>query len=60
MGGPRMIWECPECETTVIGSEDDFVRHLRSEHPLEARIVVDDGKTLEERVRMADSERKED
>lgn len=55
------LFDCPECETSIIGKYSDLLKHVRDEHPLAAKIVVDsDGKTVADRIKDAQKARLKD
>lgn len=52
------IFDCPDCETAIIGRYGDLLTHVRDEHPLAAKLLVnEDGETVEDRIKTAQKDR---
>ncbi len=52
-----MIFDCPECETPIIGEYRDLLAHVRDEHPLVKIRVDENGETVLDRIKKAQKER---
>ena len=54
------VFDCPgfNCETVVVGNYSGLLRHVSSEHPLEASARIHEGGlSLRERIKGAQKER---